>query len=203
MNANDTPPPTPPDAPQLPNPPRRGLLLAAVAGAAVAAGAGVAVWRGRSAPGAPAAQGTASTSPDADTAWLWDARFQQPAGGELQMASLRGKPLLLNFWATWCPPCIKEMPEFDRFHRDHAARGWQVLGLAVDSPKPVRDYLQRMPVGYAIGLAGFEGTDISRKLGNTQGALPFTVLLDARGKVLQRRLGETNYAELAGWAAKV
>ena len=181
-----------------PGPPRRRLLLAAVAGGAAAIGTGVAVWRGRSVPAA-----SATATPDADTAWLWQASFQQPTGGELQMASLRGKPLLLNFWATWCPPCVKEMPAFDRFHREHAARGWQVLGLAVDSPKPVRDFLQRVPVGYAIGLAGFEGTDISRRLGNAQGALPFTVMLDKRGTVLQRRLGETHYEELAAWAAKV
>jgi thiol-disulfide isomerase/thioredoxin len=172
----------------------RRLLLAAVAGGATAVGAGLALWRSR-----PAAT---PAGPDAETAWLWQTSFQQPAGGELQMASLRGKPLVLNFWATWCPPCVKEMPDFDRFHREHAGRGWQVLGLAVDTPKAVRDFLQRLPVGYAIGLAGFEGTDISRRLGNTQGALPFTVLLDARGSVLHRRLGETRYEELAAWAAR-
>ena len=174
--------------------PRRRVVVAAVAGGAAAIGAGLALWRSGAAP--PAGM------TDAETAWLWDSSFQQPTGGVLQMASLRGKPLVLNFWATWCPPCIKEMPDFDRFYREHAARGWQVLGLAVDSPKPVRDFLQRRPVGYAIGMAGFEGTDISRRLGNTQGALPFTVVLDARGAVRHRRLGETRYEELAAWAAK-
>jgi thiol-disulfide isomerase/thioredoxin len=172
---------------------RRNWLAGGVAVAALGTGAGLALWRQRQ---------TGAASIDSDTDWLWASSFQQPAGGELQMASLRGKPLVLNFWATWCPPCIKEMPDFDRFHREFSTRGWQVLGLAVDSPKPVRDFLQRLPVGYAIGLAGFDGTDISRRLGNAQGALPFTVLLDARGRVLQRKLGETNYANLAAWAAK-
>jgi thiol-disulfide isomerase/thioredoxin len=171
---------------------RRALLLGAGATAALA-GLGAALWQDRRA--RPAA-------PHADSAWLWDMSFPRPAGGELLMASLRGRPLVLNFWATWCPPCIQEMPEFDRFHREFSGRGWQVLGLAVDSPGPVRDFLGRTPVGYAIGLAGFEGTEVSKRLGNAQGALPFTALLDAGGRVLQRRLGQTHFQELAAWAAQ-
>jgi thiol-disulfide isomerase/thioredoxin len=173
-------------------PVRRRLLLGGVAGAAVAVGAGTAVWRQRA----------AATSVAVDTAWLWDQSFTQPGGAELPMASLRGARLVLNFWATWCPPCVKEMPEFDRFHRAYAARGWRVLGLAVDAPTPVRDFLARTPVGYTIGLAGVGGTEVSKRLGNTQGALPFTVMLDAQGRVLQRRLGETSFDELVAWAAK-
>ena len=84
------------------------------------------------------------------------------------MATLRGQPLVLNFWATWCPPCVKEMPEIDRFQREFAARGWQVLGLAVDRPQPVREFLARTPVGYTIAMAGLEGTELSRQLGNYQ-----------------------------------
>ncbi|MBC7717365.1 MAG: TlpA family protein disulfide reductase, partial [Pseudorhodobacter sp.] len=81
------------------------------------------------------------------------------------MADLRGKPLLLNFWATWCPPCVKEMPLLDAFYQTHRARGWQVVGLAVDSPTPVRAFLERVPVSFPIGLAGMEGSELSRALG--------------------------------------
>jgi thiol-disulfide isomerase/thioredoxin len=178
-------------------PGRWRMLMAGVAVSAGAAGVsvGTGLWRKDSAAGAGA------TSPE--TAFLWDLSFNRPDGSPLALASLRGKPLLLNFWATWCPPCVKEMPEFDRFHRDFAGRGWQVLGLAVDSPTPVREFLQRVPVGYAIALAGFDGTEVSRKLGNPQGALPFTVMLDASGKPVQRHLGETTYDTLAGWAKQV
>ncbi|MCU0929476.1 MAG: TlpA family protein disulfide reductase [Burkholderiaceae bacterium] len=165
---------------------RRRWLGAGVAGAAVAAGLGWAVWHER-------------RRAEAD-AGLWGLRFDRPDGAELVMADFRGRPLVLNFWATWCPPCVKEMPELDRFHREFAARGWQVVGLAIDGPTPVREFLQRVPVGFPIGLAGFGGTELGRQLGNLAGGLPFTVVFGRDGAPLHRKMGETNYAELAGWA---
>jgi thiol-disulfide isomerase/thioredoxin len=134
---------------------------------------------------------------------LWSLRFPRPEGGELVMAELRGHPLVLNFWATWCPPCVKELPQLDRFNTAFAGRGWRVVGLAVDGPTPVREFLARQPVGFAVGLAGLEGTDLSRSLGNERGALPFTALFDRAGRVIQRKLGETSFDELSRWAAAV
>jgi thiol-disulfide isomerase/thioredoxin len=107
---------------------------------------------------------------------------------------------VLNFWATWCAPCIKEMPELDRFHREHAAQGWQVVGVAIDQPEPVREFLQRVPVGFPIAVAGLAGMELLRALGNPSGALPFTVVFAADGRVVRRKLGETTARELAGWA---
>lgn len=159
------------------------------AGAAVAAVAGGVAWRVR------------EEAPPPETASLWQRRFEQPDGGTLVLARLRGRPLVVNFWATWCPPCVKEMPELDRFHRAFAARGWQVLGLAIDRAEPVREFLARQPVGFAIALAGLEGSAIGRELGNTTGALPFTAVIDAAGRIRQRKLGETSFAELSGWAS--
>ena len=116
------------------------------------------------------------------------------------LADLRGKPLLINFWATWCPPCVKEMPELDRFHQTFSPQGWQVVGLAIDGPSAVRAFLEKVKVGFPIGLAGLGGTELVRSLGNAQGGLPFSVLISAQGQVLQRKLGETHFDELAGWA---
>ena len=165
---------------------RRGWALAGgVAVAAAAAGLAWSVWRQREAgPG------------DA----LWSASFDTPDGSQLAMASLRGQPLVLNFWATWCPPCVREMPALDRFARDFASRGWRVVGLAADQAEPVRAYLARAPVSYAIGLTGFAGIELSRRLGNLSGGLPFTLLFDHHGVRLQRHMGETSYEQLAAWA---
>ncbi|MDE2083075.1 MAG: TlpA family protein disulfide reductase [Burkholderiales bacterium] len=165
-----------------------------LAGAGVAAAAAGAAWRLGGGLLTPATAATA----DAAQA-LWAARFARPEGGTLALAGLRGRPLVLNFWATWCPPCVKEMPEIDRFAGPFQAAGGSVVGLAVDNPAAVRSFLARTPVHYAIGLAGFEGTDLSRKLGNDSGALPFTVVIDRAGRIAHRRLGSSSYDELVAW----
>lgn len=165
---------------------RRALLsIAGVGALAGTAGAGWAWWR----------------SAQARDSALWSLTFETPSGGELKMASFRGKPLVLNFWATWCAPCVKEMPQLERFHVEFAPRGWQVLGLALDRAGPVKEFLTRVRVGFPVALAGMDGFDLAHELGNAMGVLPYTVVFDRGGLVVHRKVGETSYEELAGWAA--
>jgi len=169
---------------------RRRWLYATVGAGAAAAGAGLAWWKFT--PAGKAGQLDAS---------FWALSFDTPAGAPLALAPLQGKPLVINFWATWCPPCVEEMPLLDGFYRQQAPKGWQVIGLAIDQPSAVRTFLARTPVTFPIGLAGLGGTELGKSLGNLSGGLPFTVVVAAGGEIVQRRMGRVTTDDLARWAA--
>lgn len=178
---------TPPPSPLSSG--RRRWLAIGVGALAGLGGAGLAAWRLSPGP----------AQPDA-AAQLWGATFEGLQGEPLRMADLRGRPLLLNFWATWCPPCVQELPLLDRFHAEQRARGWQVVGLAIDQAANVQKFLQRVPLQFPLALGGLAGSDIGRALGNERGGLPFTVLFAADGSILKRKMGELTPEDLALWA---
>jgi thiol-disulfide isomerase/thioredoxin len=165
---------------------RRRQWMVGTAGAAAAAGIAGGVWHRQ--------QNAVADSP------LWPLQFSGPRGEPIAMAALKGKPLIVNFWATWCAPCVKELPEFDRFHQTFGPQGWQVIGLAIDNAAAVNRFLARTPVKFPIAIAGPGGSTLMHDLGNAQGVLPFTVVIDRRGQVVQRRMGETAYTDLEAWA---
>ena len=171
----------------------RRVLLGAAGALAALAGAGFATWR----------HGIAEmpTAPGGEPppAGFWQTEWPTPQGGVLPMASLKGKPLLLNFWATWCPPCVEELPLLEDFYLKNRTAGWQVLGLAVDKLQPVQTFLQKQPLSFAIGMAGFAGTELTRSMGNMTGALPFSVVLGADGSILHRKMGRVSADELVAW----
>lgn len=172
---------------------RRRWLAGGVALAAAAAGAWVAWEQTRD----------MSTNDEALQAF-WDLQLMQPDGRQMALSSLRGKPVLVNFWATWCPPCVREMPLINQFAQSQAARGThavQVLGIAVDQAANVNRWIARQPLAFPVVLAGAGGVSMTRTLGNISGGLPFTILFDAQGQVQQRKIGELSEQDLAQWAS--
>lgn len=165
---------------------RRNWLIGAVAGVAALAGAGMA-WRNyRISSGAQSE--------------LWELKFAGLDGSQFSLSSLRGKPALLNFWATWCPPCIEELPLLSSFYQENVSKSWQVLGLAVDQLVPVKQFLTKTPVAFPVVLAGAAGIDLSRSLGNLAGALPFTVVFGAGGNLVQHKTGKMTVDDLRALA---
>lgn len=171
---------------------RRKLMLGLAGLVAAAAGAGAAWWRTHTEGGA--------TGADQPPAGFWDLQWDTPQGGKVQMQSFRGKPLLINFWATWCPPCIEELPLINDFFQKNSANGTQVLGLAIDRPDAVQGFLQKIPLKFPVGLAGANGSELAGQLGNPSGALPYSLLIGADGSILQRRLGKLSHSDLDAWA---
>lgn len=173
------------------SPGRRNWLGWAAAATALSA-AGVAAWR---------YGGSASGVPQPPAGW-WQQRLL-PAHGDVPVAleNFRTQPVLLNFWATWCPPCIRELPLLNSFHRQAQTHGVHVLGIAVDRQEAVQRFLKQRSVGFPVLLAGDAGMELAQPLGNTRNALPFSVLFNASGQALQHRLGELDQKTLDAWVA--
>ena len=115
--------------------------------------------------------------------------FTATNGQTVEMSHFLGQPLLLNFWATWCPPCVEELPLLNQFYQDHKANGWQVLGVAVDRLDAVQRFLKSMPLSFPVVISSVDGFELSRSLGNTVSALPFSVVFDKDGQVVFRVTG--------------
>lgn len=120
---------------------------------------------------------------------------------ELRTAFPR-RPLLINVWASWCGPCIEEMPELNRYAGLQGEDGVQVVGLALDTPENVRWFLGRVPVSYPIVLDTPGPADASVWLGNTKGVLPYSVLVSAEGRILKQKVGPFAAGEIDAWAGE-
>jgi peroxiredoxin len=164
---------------------RRGLL-AGLAAACVGAGALVAWWRNQpdSRPGGAGLEAFLSAS--------WTDALGQP----FDAAGLRGQPLVINFWATWCPPCVEEMPELDQLQRELAPIGVKIIGIGVDSEAKIRLFAEKHRFSYALLPAGAGGAELSRSFGNQSAALPFTVVIARDGRIRRQILGRFRLDDL-------
>lgn len=164
------------------------IAIAATALIAAVAGAGVAWWR--IAPQPPAID-AAST--------LFAASFEDADGRPQPFAQWRGRPLVVNFWATWCPPCVEEMPDLQRVRDEYRGRGVEIVGVGIDNAAKIRDFRDRHGITLPLLVAGVGGSDLGKELGNAAGVLPYTALVAADGSVIQRRIGRIRPDELRVW----
>jgi thiol-disulfide isomerase/thioredoxin len=158
---------------------RTAWPMLAVAVIFCAAGAWFGARQFQSGPAAPSAveQFYGRTLPDA-------------GGKAADMKQWKGRPLVLNFWATWCAPCVEEMPELTSLQKELQAKNVQILGIGIDNPANISAFAAKYKIGYPLYVAGMEGSELSRQLGNQAGGLPFTVLVDASGKIKKTYLGK-------------
>lgn len=167
---------------------RTGLIMLATG--ALAAGLGVAVNWWRTEP--------ARATPDA-TAALFAATFHDADGRPQPLAQWRGQPLVVNFWATWCPPCVEEMPDLQQIREAYRDRGVEVVGIGIDSAARIAEFRDKHRITLPLLVAGIGGSDLNRALGNGSGALPFTVLIGADGSIRERQLGQVKPEQLRRW----
>lgn len=133
---------------------------------------------------------------DAAIELLYRLTLPDAEGRPVALDTLRRQPAVLNFWATWCPPCVEEMPELSGIGEEFRARQLQVIGIGIDSASNIGEFSRKTPMRYPLLVAGNSGLELVRRLGNTAGALPFTVVVARDGTVTWRTLGRFKTAEL-------
>jgi thiol-disulfide isomerase/thioredoxin len=163
---------------------QRNGLIAVIAVIALASGfAASHWWRQASAPKTPEVNMADFSLPDLEGKQRWLSEWQD-------------KVIVLNFWATWCAPCIEEIPLLMAVHKRYENKGIQVIGIAIDSADAVLPFIKKLRVTYSQLLAEEAGLDIMAHYGNAHGSLPYTVIIGRNGKTLAKKLGAYKPGEL-------
>jgi thiol-disulfide isomerase/thioredoxin len=135
-------------------------------------------------------------SPPPDAAPLLAISLPDVDGREQALAQWKGKVLVVNFWATWCAPCREEMPMFVKAQSQHGGRGLQFVGVAIDDADKVRKFAAEIGLNYPALVGGYGAMELSKTLGNSVMALPFTVVVDRRGRIVLNHLGPMKQPQL-------
>lgn len=127
---------------------------------------------------------------------LFQTSLKDMDGKSQSLAQWRGKVIVVNFWAAWCPPCRAEMPEFVKLQEKYREKGLIFVGIALDEKDKVQAFADEVGVNYPVLLGELEAVELSRKLGNRLGGLPFTVIVGRSGQIVSTEVGEQSQARL-------
>ena len=136
------------------------------------------------------------------TAKFFDAQFTDITGKPVNLAALRGKTIVVNFWSTWCPPCVEEMPMFSDVQTAYKDKNVVFVGIAADQVANVKEFLQKTPVNYPIAIGGQAAFELSQHLGNRHDAVPFTLMINTKEGVTSRHFGVYTRKDLESDLAK-
>jgi thiol-disulfide isomerase/thioredoxin len=112
------------------------------------------------------------------------------------LAQWKGKILLVNFWATWCTPCVQEMPELSKIQSENKITNAQIIGIGVDSAANIQEFSTKYKISYPLYAADVAGSELLRKFGDSAGGLPFSLLIAPNGRIKKTYLGRLNMAEV-------
>ena len=146
-----------------------------------------------------------TTKKATNISWIASEKLSDIDGRMFEINDVSGKRYtILNFWATWCAPCVEEMPMLSEFHNKTKKEGISVIGLAIDNEKNVKEFLQKIKVDHHLLVAGGKGTNIMEKIGlNPSNSLPFTIMFDENYDLLEIKLGKLTLNELLYWVDTV
>jgi len=112
------------------------------------------------------------------------------SGKQRHLSEWQGKIRIINFWATWCPPCLKEIPEFIKLQLEFKNNNIQFIGIAIEDLATVKEYLNNNPVNYPMLIGGDKAIALSQQLGNIVNAVPFSLIINQQGQIIHRQPGE-------------
>lgn len=129
-------------------------------------------------------------------AWLPSFSLPDLQGQSHAIDQWKGQVLIINFWATWCPPCLEEIPLLNELQAHYGDQGLQMIGIAVDDAEPVQNFMQHSQINYPVLIAGLSGTNLAMSLGNPAGVIPFSVIVDREGRIAATRAGTLDLTKI-------